>query len=317
MNKVLFSILAVALLALCGCNRQTNEEVVKETYIHKYGVIVPKKDWESRGSDGQVIQTLKNGVMITKCYEMGKLQGTTTYTFSHSQTIQKTMVYDQGHLNKETENYPSGLPQIEKEYLTSNAYKNTQWYENGSLRLVEEYQDTLLLNGEYHTLANELETEVRQGDGARTVRDAFGMLSSTDTIEAGEMTSRMTYHPNGTPKEVIPYVNGWVDGTKRSYHSGGEPNTIEEWVNGQQHGLTVVFQNGERFAEIRYVRGQKHGIERRFRDGEVVEEEITWVKNQQHGPTYAYVGESAQVFWYHQGEKVSKNTFDKLNSAIR
>lgn len=317
MTKLTFSILAVGILSLFGCNRQASDDVVKETYIHKYGVTVSKADWESRGSDGQMIQTLRDGSVITKNYVNGALEGTSTQTFPHSQTIQTTALYGYDTLVKKIENFPSGLPREENEYSANNTTKTTKWYENGSPRTVEEYQGTVLINGEYYTLGNELETSVTQGDGARAMRNAFGQLISTDTIEAGEMTSQMTYHPNGTPRAIISYMNNVVHGTKKTYHSGGEPNAIEEWENGTQHGITTVFQNGEKFSEVRYVKGKKQGIERRFRDGEIVEEEITWAKDRKHGPSSTYIGDTTQIHWYYQGEKVSKNTWDKLNTVKR
>ena len=150
MNRIIYTLLATSLIVLSGCGERANDEVVKETYIHKYGVNVSKKDWESRGSDGQVIQTLRSGTVITKSYEAGTLEGIITRTFPHSQTVQKVEIYADGTLVKETENYPSGLPKQENEYISENEYKTTMWYENGSPRAIEGLQGTLLADGKYY-----------------------------------------------------------------------------------------------------------------------------------------------------------------------
>jgi len=142
----------------------------------------------------------------------------------------------------------------------------------------------------------------------------YGQLISTDTIENGQMVLRQTYHPNGSPREMIPYQNGLVDGVKRTYLPAGEPDTFEQWVNGQQDGVTVVFQHGEKFAEVPYVNGEKHGVECRLKDGKTKVQEITWNNGQMSGPSTTYVGDNVKTDWYFKGKPVSKADYEFMSN---
>jgi len=73
----------VLLIKCQTSNKDKNDNVVSQRYIHKYGYDVSKEEWESTGYPGQVVTTLRNGVTLTSSYENGVLHGPTTYTFPH------------------------------------------------------------------------------------------------------------------------------------------------------------------------------------------------------------------------------------------
>ncbi len=286
--------------------------IVQETYVHKYGVAVPQAQWTTAGQHGQVISQLGNGVTATKNYAGGVLDGTATYTFPNSQLIEKVETYIQGVLVKDVVNYSSGATKRESQYLTPTTVTVTSWAENGSPLSVENFEGSLLSKGDYYNSAHQLESSVLDGSGIRLIRDGYGQLEAKDTIQEGKLSSRLTLHPKGTPNEIIPYKNGVVDGEKRTFLPEGEPNTIEQWVNGEQQGLTRLYKNGERWAEIPYVHGVKEGVEVRFGDdGTTVVQEITWVNNQRHGTTKTYVAKVVTTEWYWRGEKVDRPAFNK------
>lgn len=308
-------------LALVGCQSKyvdsSDPDVVGQQYIHQYGVTVSKDDWDARGRNGEIVSTRKDGVKLVKNYSAGVLDGESSYSFPNSHITQKIETYEQGTLVKTVENYASGLPKKEEEQTGANTKMVTCWYESGTPALVEEYEGNLLITGKYFTTKNEKESEVIAGNGMRTEYDGYGQRLWTDTIESGVMTSRMVLHPNGAPKEIVPYQNGVVSGAKKTYFAGGEPATLEQWVNGKQHGVTIEYRNGEKVAEVPYVRGKRHGIEKRYRAGSSVEQEIAWKDDQMHGPSRSYVGQDTRTDWYHEGRAVSKATFDQLNPAYR
>lgn len=323
MKRSAFATLLIAtLLSSCNGYREVshikegwNSDVVHVSYRHKYGVEVSKRDWETRGCDGQVICSMKNGAIVTKSYTAAVLDGETTYTFPHSKIVEKTEVYKRGRLLKEITHYTSGLPQKETEYLASGAEVSTVWYESGSPMSVEEKQAGRLIAGRYYRIDESLDGQVLDGKGERRVRDSYGQLSSLDCIQGGVLLSRTTFHPTGTPKEVIPYEKGVVQGKKHTFLPGGEPKTIEEWSEGNQHGVTVVFRNGEKYAEIPYEHGRRKGVERRYREGERLEEEITWVADERHGPTRVFIGDKVKTDWYYQGKLVSRVVFEQMSHA--
>jgi antitoxin component YwqK of YwqJK toxin-antitoxin module len=306
---------ALALLTLttaCDCRKPGCEDVVCETYVHRYGVPLDPDDWHCRGRDGHVVSTLKNGVTVSKTYEGGILHGETTYTFPHQEIIQKREFYEQGQLVQEVQNYPNGIPQQQIVYSSPAQRSLVGWYESGSPQCKEEYDGDLLVRGEYYNLYHQTESVVDNGNGVRIRRDGYGQLLSKDDVCDGQMTARTTYHPNGAPESITPYVNGKIEGERKTFYPGGDPNTIELWTNNCQHGYTVIFQNGERFSEMPYVRGQRHGIEKRYRDGQALVEEVSWECGQRHGPCYSYVGNDTRTDWYFEGQKVNKRVYDAM-----
>lgn len=319
MRKRQFGQLAVLAILTTGCTSYQSccnkEDVVYETYEHRYGVPLSPDDWTARGQDGRVVTTRKDGVVEVKTYDKGVLDGETTYTFPHREIIQKREMYRQGQLVQETYNRPSGSPQRQVTYNSSPSnYTVINWYESGVPQCKEEYADGSLTHGEYYTLNNHLESAVEGSNGRRCRRDDFGQLLSVDEIENGQMTTRTTYYANGAPESVSPYINGVVQGDCRTYYPGGEPKTVEKWTNGKQEGITIVFENGEKVAEVPYKNGQRQGIEKRFRGEDLLVEEVTWVDNQRTGPSYSYVGDATKTDWYFQDAQVTKRVYDVLRN---
>ncbi len=115
---------------------------------------------------------------------------------------------------------------------------------------------------------------------------------------------------------MTPYVNGVIEGERRTYLPGGEPATIEKWTGNAQHGTMQEYEHGEMRAEVPYVNGNKNGIERRYRDdGKTLAQEITWVHGQKHGPTLSYIGNTVKTDWYFRDRPVAnKLTFDMMSN---
>lgn len=280
------------------------EAITKQSYTHKFGAVVSKEEWDSRGKTGQIISTQANGITITQNIYKGVQQGETTYTFPKSSIIQKVEIYEDGQLKSTIFNYPSGIHSQKIEPVTPTLIQITTWFEKGSPRSIEEVEGSLVANGIYYTPLNEEESRVVQGYGIRTNRDSKGVFLSKDTIQNGLIVLRTTYHPNGEPFSLTTFNNGIVHGTHKIYDTGGQPKEIQEWVNGKQHGTTTVFENGERTAEIPYSRGVKHGTERQFQ-GQTVLQEISWLNGLKHGASKQYSPEDTQVQWYLLGQPVT------------
>lgn len=306
-------------LLITGCNKYNYEptEVIDETYVHTYGFQVPELDWNARGKNGRVVSKLANGVCVTKNYVNGILEGETTYSFPHENIIQKLETYSQSRLVKERTFYSSGSPKQEIAYSLDGSKRYTDWYESASPLSVETYDASKkLLQAEYYDISQNKDASVNEGEGMRIVRDSYGQIISKDTIQNGIMVSRTTFHPNGSPREVIPYSNGIVEGVRRTFLPAGEPNTTEEWVNGKQEGLTTLFRNGEKASEAYYINGQKHGREKQYRDGNEIVAEISWKDGKRHGHTVTYMGSNIRNEWYYQGEPVSQGNYEILIRSL-
>ncbi|WP_075883472.1 toxin-antitoxin system YwqK family antitoxin [Candidatus Protochlamydia sp. W-9] len=305
----------LCLLVSTSCQTHRHpEDVVYETYVHRYGVELPAEDWSSRGQHGQVLSTRRDGVVVSKTYESGILHGEVTYTFPHRECVEKKEVYDQGNLIQETYYYANGMPKQQIDYRSADQYSVISWYEGGAPQSKEEFNEQGLVKADYYNLANQIESSVQDGFGKRIVRDSYGLLHSVDQIQDGQMTMRTTYHPNGTPAAYTPYVNGVIQGERKTYTMSGEPISIEQWKNNCQHGNTIVFENGEKYADLPYVEGRPHGIEYRYRNGNQVVQKRTWVNGRKHGPCYNYVGTTTQTDWYFKDRPVNKPTYDMLSN---
>lgn len=312
-----FIYLIPLLLLAGGCQKwcqNQNSNVVCETYVHRYGVELDAEDWCERGQHGQVISTRRDGVVETKSYDAGVLHGETTYSYPHREAVQRKEVYDQGSLVDETTYYASGVPHRQTSHEGPTTQFVVSWYESGSPQAKEEYQDGLLLRGEYFDQNQNLESTVEDYNGYRTNRDDFGHVLSVDEIKDGHLIVSRTYYPSGAPATATPYVNGVIEGQRRTYNKGGEPATIETWTNNVQHGNTEVYQNGEKVADVPYVKGTVNGVERRYGEGQKLAQENTWVQGQLHGQSNTYVnGQKTQTNWYFRGKPVNKATFDVMS----
>lgn len=306
-------------MSSCSNDTYRHDEIVQETYIHKYGVEVPPSDWTERGQHGKVISMLKNGVEVTQTYAAGILDGEVSYTFPHSSTIEKVEQYSLGTLTQTTLYFASGDPRQQTQYLPDGSLAVTYWYETGSPKATEQLDaQGRIVKGEYYDPQHATDSTVSNYEGMRVLRDEYGQIVSQDAIQGGMMASCTTFYSNGSPKEVTSYDNGVISGVKKTYLPDGEPNTIETWTNGRQQGITTAFQNGQKYADITYQNGIKNGIERRYRDGSQLAEEISWLGEVKHGRCVSYVAGVEKVEWFYKGQPTTQANFDlSSNSVIR
>lgn len=306
--------LVAVLLTVTGCRTFRQNDVVQETYIHKYGVPIAKDDWKRNGKDGQVVMLKNDGVTIAKTYQKGVLNGKTTYTFPNSSSIATIENYQDGTLVSKTENYASGVAKKQEQFNVGAVAKLLCWYEDGTPATIECYENGLILSGEYRTPLNEVEAKVSEGKGVRITRGNDGELLFKDTIEGGQMVERVAFFPSGEPSSITLYKEGRLHGNCLTFLPGGLPNSVEGWVNGVQEGMTILYHNGQKIAEMPYIKGKKEGVERKFRDGEFLAEEVSWKNDLQHGPRKIILdGDKSKTEWYHQGEVVSRSTYERMN----
>jgi antitoxin component YwqK of YwqJK toxin-antitoxin module len=304
----------LVLMTSCQNNCYESDEVICET-VHRYGVPLEPQDWSQRGQNGQVISMRKDGVTLCRTYDAGVLHGDCTYTFPHRDIVQKKEVYDQGSLVQDFSYYSNGLPWQHTTYDSPNCQSSLIWYENGAPQSREQFENGSLVQGEYYNYSHQLESRVDGSSGTRTRRDGLGQLQSMDSIQEGQMVLRTSYHPNGNPADVTPYVDGVIEGQRRTFMAGGEPASVEEWSNNVQHGTTVVFEQGEKWADVPYVEGQKHGVERHYRDGQTVVQEIPWVQGQRHGQSHTTIGHTTQEEWHFRDRQIpNRATFEMLSN---
>ncbi|MEN9343901.1 MAG: hypothetical protein RLZZ453_688 [Chlamydiota bacterium] len=308
------SLLMLMGLFLCGCNDGSDKEgVVSSRYVHKYGYAIAEEDWASKNYPGQQISTLRNGVTVTTTYENGIQHGPVTYTYPHSQMVEKYCLYNLGEKVKEVTYDPSGLPVQEWVQLSPTRYSMTYWFGQGSPMRVEEFVGDELLDGQYYNIQNELEARVERGNGTRMIRHRDGGLLAREAIDSGYAIKKETFYPNGSPESVAHYLRGALNGEKRVFAQTGEPLAIEEWVANQLHGKCSYFENGNRYLETYYLYGKKEGIERQFVDGEAVAQETPWEGGLKHGEAVYYADGKMHSEWYYQGELVSHHKFNELN----
>ena len=314
MKKFLFSLPLAAVLILAGCGDGQNSQVISKRYIHKYGYAVSQSEWEANNYPGQVITSMRNGVTITATYENGLLHGPCTHTHPHSQTVQYYFLYNFGDLKKEISYDSLGMPIQERAQLSPHRYCITKWYGDGSPMSTEDYAGDELLDAQYFTLNNEVESSVERGNGMRIRRDQHGVLLSKDYYDAGYLTKRDTFYPNGNSESTTHYAMNKKHGERLVFSENGNPLAVEEWIDNQLHGKSTYFNNGKKQVEVFFIGGARNGIETHFIDGDQVEQEIHWIYDRRHGPSKFYVGDNvAKTEWYYDGKLVSKKRFDELD----
>ena len=307
-------LIGFSLLFATGCSRKNNDHpVVSQKYIHKYGYAVSQQEFEEQGYPGQVITVLKNGITTTSSYEDGELHGPCTETYPNSQTLHSYSLYKHGDLVKQVLYDLSGMPLSEEIQLSDTRYSRTFWYAGGTPRSIEEYVGKELLEGQYFTTKNELESQVFKGEGKRIKRDAQGVLLSKEEIKGGFTTFKESFYPNGSPETIAHFLKGELHGEKKTFSPTGEPLAVVHYVNGVPEGLATFFKNGTREKELYYINGMKNGVERHYVDGEIVSAEIFWTNDQRHGPSTYYTEELAQVDYYYEGKPISKGRWEEYN----
>ena len=305
-------------LLLTSCSTQGSfDQVVSQKYVHKYGFDVSEQEWEQRAQDGKQLSTLKNGVKIARSYENGQLHGPTTYTFPHSATVEKLLVYDQGSLLKETVYDPSGMPFREDLYDFDDRNLITLWVDIGAPLSIEEYNNDLLLEGKYYTPEHVLEGKVESGFGERVKRDRTGLLISKDKMENGLIVERATYHPTGEVHAISRYDDYQLHGEQLKFTATGKPLMKLDWNHGTLEGTKVIYRNGVKVAEIPYLNGKKEGVEKHYDDLGNITAEIEWRGDKKHGASKFYTEEDAETEWFFKGQTVNADKFQMLENRER
>lgn len=308
-----FLLLLSALILAASCQKnQSDDELVCETFVHKYGFETSKKDWEERERDGKVVSKLKSGVSISTSYENGQLHGPSTKTFPHSAIIENETIYDHGEMLREKTFDTSGVPIQEKAYEYDDRIVVSSWDESGVPISIEEYENDLLMEGKYYTPEHELEASVAQGFGDRTKRDRKGLLLASESIENGRVARRTTFHPNGNTHTITHYKEGKLHGLESKFTSFGQPLMELNWNMGILDGPKIVYRNGYQVAVIPYINGKKEGVEIHYDDLGNLTAEIPWKSNKKHGVSKLFSEESTESEWFFRGKKVPEERFRVL-----
>ncbi len=316
MKKKMLPLVGILALGLCGCHQSSKtkkNDVISQRYIHKYGYDVSKDEWNKNSYPGQVVTTLKNGVTIASNYEDGVLHGPTSYTYAHSQTLESLQIFERGNLIKKTSFDIKGVPTKEELFLSPGHTKTKIWYKTGTPMSVEESIESSLIEGEYYTQQNELESKVESGFGIKTIRNHDGSLVSKQNYENGVCIAMQSFYSNGSPESIAFYKNGLLHGEKRTFGTTGDPISIENYDFGDLHGAASYYQNGYKYQETFYKFGQKEGIERQYIDGETLVEETEYHSGVKHGPSTFYTDGISKTEWYYNDQFVSRAKYEELN----
>ena len=307
-------IVGCLLLCLSSCRNNNNDNnIVSERYTHKYGYAVSKDEFEKRKYPGQVVTVLKSGVTVTSTYEDGLLHGPSTHTHPHSTTVESYYLYNQGNLVKQIFYDVQGMPIREELQLSPTRFAATKWYCDGTPMSTEEFAGAELVEGQYFTRQNDVESRVEKGRGNKIIRDLQGVLQAREEIDQGYVVKRDTFYASGAPESSVAYIRGIIHGEKKSFSENGEPIAVKEYVNGKLHGKTTFYKNGAKAVEVHYLDGLRNGLEIHYIDGTIVSQEILWENDKKHGPSKYYVDGVAQVEYFYDGDKVSEHKWIELS----
>lgn len=313
MNYTAYAFIAAIALMSCACQKnKKDDEVISQRYVHKYGYAVSQEEWQEKNYPGQVITSLKNGVTITATYESSELNGPCSFTYPHSNIVEKYILYNQNIPVKEISYDISGMPTQEVVQLTQNRHCITTWYSDGVPKSIEEHTKDELIDGQYFTINHELEASVTKGKGSRIIRDLSGTLTCKDEIEEGLLSRRESFYANGSPESIATYSKGKLDGIRRTYAPKGEPLAVEEWANGHLHGTAAYYKNGTKELEVSYLYGKKNGLELQFTEEGTISHQISWVLGVKHGPEVFFLPTSVKTLWHYEDKEISQFRFNEL-----
>ncbi|ATW20194.1 hypothetical protein BKC00_02595 [Chlamydia trachomatis] len=319
--KRLFFICALALSPLAYGAVQKDPMLMKETFRNNYGIIVSKQEWNKRGCDGSITRVFKDGTTTLEVYAQGALHGEITRTFPHSTTLAVIETYDQGRLLSKKTFFPNALPAKEEVYHEDGSFSLTRWPDNNNSDtitdpcFVEKTYGGRVLEGHYTSFNGKYSSTILNGEGVRSTFSSDSILLTEESFNDGVMVKKTTFYSTREPETVTHYVNGYPHGVRFTYLPGGIPNTIEEWRYGHQDGLTILFKNGCKIAEVPFVRGAKNGIELRYNEQENIAEEISWQHNILHGVRKIHAAGVCKSEWYYKGKPVSQIKFERLSAA--
>lgn len=290
-------------------------EILSRIYVAKYLGKVSEADWAKRGSHGEIITVYNNGVTVTQNYLEGRLQGKTLRTFPHSDKVAQVKYFEENQLTRQVDYFPNGLVREEQLFNshTPAVRTITLYREDGTMMSVETLQGQAIAEGQYFDSKGKFLSSVSKMNGERSFVDENGKLTAVEQIASGTIASRTTYYPTGSVKSRLSFRSNQIDGAVQHFLPSGAPTRLENWKMGLQNGPTLIFDNGEKFAEVPYTAGKKNGIERRFKNETTVAEEISWRDGIKHGPATIYVNGEAFTQWYYEGKKVNQMTFDLLD----
>lgn len=323
MKYILCSLLSVNLLTCSYAHSAPNSHkdfIIKEVFRNNYGIVVSKSEWIQRGRNGTITKVQKDGATIHETYVDGLLHGEITTTFPHSETIALIRSYDKGTLLAKKYFFVNGLPSKEEVFGADGVYTVSLWPESKELDtistpyFIESSQNGKVLRGFYSSPNGSKHTLIEDGHGIRSMFSPNNILLTEEQFVDGVMIKHTAFYPNQDPATITQYQNGLPHGLRTTYLVGGIPETMEEWRYGQQDGLTVLFKNGCKVAEICYVQGRKHGLELRYNEQDAIAEELSWKNNQLHGVRKIYAGGIYKQEWYHRGKPVSQVKFERLNA---
>lgn len=306
----IISLLAIFLAFFSCKNNDNNSNVVSQKFVHKYGFDLSETEWQKRSKSGISITTLENGVTLTKTYNDNVLHGPTTYSYPNSSIIERTLIYDNNTLVKQTFNDKNSIPYKQEVYEPVSKKIITLWDKSGVPISIEEYEGEELIDGKYFRPDNELEASIENGSGYRFKRDREGELLYKEKFENGMLLNRTTYHSNGKVKSTMSFKNYVLHGDQINYTPSGQVLMTMTWKDGNLDGTHLIYEKGTKIAEIPYNNGLKNGIERHFDTSGQLVSETHWELDKKHGSERVYKDNDTEIKWFYKGKAVSIKRFE-------
>ena len=161
-------------------------------------------------------------------------------------------------------------------------------------------------------------------DGMERIYDTSGQRLEVETpwLNGVIQGVRRSFHPDGSVQTVTPFVDGVIEGESRTFDPEGNLLRIAPFRAGRRHGDSIDYwPEGDDQVQriIPYRDGQVHGVAKAF----YLDGTKRWVRpfheNSLHGVERHFDGEGVEmrtIYWF-EDERVTRDQWEQADHADR
>ncbi|NGX48424.1 MAG: hypothetical protein K940chlam5_00009 [Candidatus Anoxychlamydiales bacterium] len=246
----------------------------------------------------------EKGTLISKFYyEKGALQNDAIYYFSNGQ-IKKIIPYVDNEITGEVQEHTKS-----GEILLKTTYKNgikhgsnIGFFSKENIAFIEEYENNLLLNGQYFKKSRVKIASIKNGDGEKA-------------IFKNQCIKKLIEYKNGKPEGMVQVFS--LDGHLQNEYF--QKDDIKEGIETEYYKRNEIpknYKNNKSIPklEITWSSNNIHGTVKTWYKNLKLESQKEYVHNKKNGPHFAwYENGSVMFIEEYENETLTKGSYYQIN----